>query len=108
MRSTHGSRAIAPICSASRNSRTFGWMPDQPCSANDLETAMAIELYDPRIPPRQDCIVGEAIDRWARDNPDKVFVLFADGTSWTFRELRDVVRQTALGLQQLGVKQDDY
>ena len=69
---------------------------------------MATELYDPRIPPREACIVGEAIDRWARDNPDKVFVMFADGTSWTFQQLRDVVRQTALGLQQLGVKQGDY
>ena len=69
---------------------------------------MATELYDPRIPPRENCIVSEAIDRWARDNPDKVFVLFADGTSWTFRQLREVVRQTALGLQQLGVRQGDY
>jgi carnitine-CoA ligase len=69
---------------------------------------MATELYDPRIPPRESCIVSEAIDRWARDNPDKVFVLFADGTSWTFHQLREVVRQTALGLQKLGVGQGDY
>ena len=69
---------------------------------------MTSALYDPRIPKSEDCIVADAIDRWARDNPHKVFVLFADGTSWTFRQLRDVVRQTAIGLQQLGVKQGDY
>ena len=54
---------------------------------------MATELYDPRIPPREDCIVGEAIDRWARDTPDKVFVAVSRRhRAGPIRQLRDVVR----------------
>lgn len=68
---------------------------------------MTTRLYDPRIPAVEDCIVGAAIDRWARDTPDKTSIIFPGGTAWTYRELRDVVRQTALGLQQIGVTQGD-
>jgi crotonobetaine/carnitine-CoA ligase len=64
-------------------------------------------LYDPRIPALDQCVVGPAIDRHAHEQPDKVFALFSGGESWTFRYLRDIVRQTALGLQQLGVNQGD-
>src|SRR2546423_13469899 len=64
-------------------------------------------IYDRRIPAPEDCITRLLIDRRARETPDKVFSLFPDGSSWTYRQLRDAVVQTALGLQQLGVRQGD-
>jgi crotonobetaine/carnitine-CoA ligase len=64
-------------------------------------------IYDRRIPAPEDCITRLLIDRRARETPDKVFSLFPDASSWTYRQLRDAVVRTALGLQRLGVKQGD-
>jgi crotonobetaine/carnitine-CoA ligase len=64
-------------------------------------------VYDSRIPAPEDCITRLLIDRRAREMPDKIFSLFPGGDGWTYRQLRDAVVQTALGLQQLGVKQGD-
>jgi len=69
----------------------------------------APEATDPRIPPRDRCVTRELLDRWHREIPDKVFVKFGDnGEEWTFRQLREMVVQTAIGLQQLGVGQGDH
>src|SRR4029079_15264336 len=65
------------------------------------------KVYDRRIPASDDCITRPLIDRRARETPDEAFSLFPDGSSWTYRQLRDAVVQTALGLQKLGVKQGD-
>jgi crotonobetaine/carnitine-CoA ligase len=72
-----------------------------------MDATTPAKVFDPRIPAPEDCVARLLIDRRARETPDKVFSLFPDGSSWTYRHLRDAVVQTALGLQQLGVKQGD-
>jgi carnitine-CoA ligase len=65
-------------------------------------------MLDPRMLPREACVMRDLIDRRAREIPDDPFVLFADGSKWTFRELRTRVRDCAEGLQRLGVRQGDF
>lgn len=65
-------------------------------------------MLDRRMPPREKVVTRELIDGNARSIPDKVFVRFEDGTTWTYAELRDRVVRTAIGLQALGVKQGDF
>ena len=77
----------------------------------DIQTEPAdasAETADPRIPPRDDVVVRNLIERWNRECPDKAFVVFEDGANWTYAELREKVLQTALGLQQMGVRQGDH
>ena len=66
------------------------------------------ETTDPRIPPRNQVVVRDLVDRWNRECPEKVFAVLDDGSTWTYAELRRLVLQTALGLQQQGVKQGDH
>ena len=53
------------------------------------------KVFDPRIPAPEDCITRLLIDRRGRETPDKVFSLFPDGSSWTYRQLRDAVVRVA-------------
>lgn len=71
-------------------------------------TTPAAESTDPRIPPRDHVVVRDLIERWNRESPDKVYAVLDDGSTWSFAELRRLVLQTALGLQQQGVKQGDH
>ena len=74
----------------------------QPCADSP-------ETTDPRIPPRDRVVTRALMERWQRECPDKVFIRFADnGEQWTYRELRELVIQTAIGLQRLGVAQGDH
>jgi carnitine-CoA ligase len=63
---------------------------------------------DPRIPPSSDCVLRYLLDKRAAASPDKTFVIFEDGTEWSYGELRSKVRSTAEALQSLGVKQGDH
>lgn len=63
---------------------------------------------DPRVPPRESCVTRYLIDRWAAEKPDTIYVIFEDGTSWTYAELRQRVVRLAAGLQQLGVALGDH
>jgi crotonobetaine/carnitine-CoA ligase len=64
---------------------------------------------DPRIPPRDRVVTRSLVERWARERPDKVFVRFADNDEeWTYGAFREMVVQTAVGLQALGVRQGDH
>jgi crotonobetaine/carnitine-CoA ligase len=65
-------------------------------------------MLDKRMPPRDACVMRDLIDRHARNMPDKPFALFADGSVWTFAELRDQVRGCAEALQRMGVRQGDF
>ena len=65
------------------------------------------ELWDRRIPPAEDCVLAALLERRARETPDKVFVVFEDDETWTYAQMLRHVRQAALGLQQLGVRQGD-
>ena len=64
--------------------------------------------HDERIPTPEECVLRPLLDRRARETPDKVFVQFADsGATWTYRELREQVLETAAALQALGVQQEE-
>jgi crotonobetaine/carnitine-CoA ligase len=45
------------------------------------------------------------IERWAREQPDKTFAIFADGEQWTYGEMQALAIRTANALRELGVKQ---
>ncbi len=63
---------------------------------------------DPRMATAEACVTKRLIDRWAEEAPEKVYAVFADGSEWTYRDLKKAVVCTAAGLQKLGVKQDDH
>ncbi len=63
---------------------------------------------DPRVPPRERCVVRYLIDRWAAEQGDQVYVIFDAAQQWTYRELRDKVVSVAAGLQKQGVRQGDF
>jgi len=66
------------------------------------------DWHDRRVPPAQDCVLRDLVERRARETPDKVFVQFAaTGEAWTYRDLRRIVVATAAALQQLGVRQGE-
>ncbi len=81
-------------------------------SALAIEVAAAPErpeTTDPRIPARDQVVTRALMERWVRECPDKVFIEFGDdGERWTYRHFRDLIVQTALGLQRLGVAQSDH
>ncbi len=63
---------------------------------------------DPRVPPRDRCVVRYLIDRHEQERGDATYVLFDQGVQWTYRELAEKVRCIAAGLEALGVKQGDH
>lgn len=63
---------------------------------------------DSRMAPPEACVTRPLIDRHAAATPDKVYAVFQDGTEWTYGQLRENVRRTAIGLQNLGVRQGDH
>ena len=69
---------------------------------------MTPESSDPRIPPRATCVLRYALDKHAHDTPDKIYVVFGDGSEWTYAEMLDRTKARALALQNLGVAQGDH
>lgn len=65
-------------------------------------------MTDPRIPLIEDCVLGPLLDRHASERPDAVFAVFEDGTRWTYSETRQIVRETAAGLADLGIRPGDH
>ncbi|MCB1474899.1 MAG: AMP-binding protein [Rhodobiaceae bacterium] len=65
-------------------------------------------MNDPRMPAREDCLVSELLDRRAATQGDQTAIIFEDGTSWTYADLRGRVRSFATALQALGVGYQDY
>jgi len=62
---------------------------------------------DPRMPAAEACIQRSMLERWATVQPDKVFAVFADGSTWTYAETLDMTIRTANALRALGVKQGE-
>lgn len=62
---------------------------------------------DPRMPAPKDCIQRYMLEHWAAVQPDKIFVIFADGTSWTYAETLKQAVTTANALTALGVRQGE-
>src|SRR5262245_47424288 len=69
---------------------------------------MTERWYDRRVLPPEICVLRPLLERRAAETPDKIFVRFADGSEWTYADLRRIVVETASGLERLGVRQDDY
>src|SRR6056297_897327 len=63
--------------------------------------------FDPRMPDRDDCVLKGLLDSRAARHPDRRVALFEDGTEWSYAECRRQVRDTAAGLQALGVGRGD-
>jgi crotonobetaine/carnitine-CoA ligase len=68
---------------------------------------MARTWYDPRVPAPEDCVLRPLLERRSAETPDRVFARFADGSTWTYRQMRDAARRAALGFQRLGVQHGD-
>jgi len=69
---------------------------------------MTEALVDSRMAGPDMCVTRPLIERNAAATPDKVYAVFPDGSTWTYADLRERVRQTAVGLERLGVKQGDH
>jgi crotonobetaine/carnitine-CoA ligase len=69
---------------------------------------MAKSWFDPRVPSPEICVLRNLVDQRAVTNADQVYAKFADGGEWTYRELREITRTAAAGLQALGVRQGDH
>jgi non-ribosomal peptide synthetase component E (peptide arylation enzyme) len=52
-------------------------------------------------------VLRPLLEQRAAETADGVFARFADGTTWTYRQTRDVARRAALGFQSLGVQHGD-
>ena len=63
---------------------------------------------DHRVPDRRTCVTRYLIDDWAEKRPDQTYVVFEDGDSWTFTDLRARVIEVAAGLQNIGVARGDH
>lgn len=63
--------------------------------------------FDPRLPDRKRCVLRYLLDNGAHKHPNRQLALFEDGVEWTWSQGRDVVRETAVGLQALGVTAGD-
>ena len=53
------------------------------------------------------CSVSELLDHWVATQPDKLFAVFDSGERWSYRDLNEVVRDTAQVLQESGVSRGD-
>jgi crotonobetaine/carnitine-CoA ligase len=63
--------------------------------------------FDTRPPDRADCVVPRLIDRYAAATPDKLFIRFETGETWTWAETRRQALLTAAALRQRGVMAGD-
>src|SRR5271170_5697181 len=62
---------------------------------------------DARMPRPEQCIQRYMIERWVREQPKKLFAIFADGEQWTYVEMQANAIRTANALRALGVKQGE-
>ncbi len=69
---------------------------------------MTSEQPDPRIPPRDQVVLRYLLERHAAEQPDRVFIRFANGEEWTYGEMLAIARKHAAGFRKLGVKQGDH
>lgn len=63
--------------------------------------------FDPAMPAREDCVVPGLINKWMTATPDKTFILFESGESWTWAETRAIAIRTAAAFQARGIKAGD-
>lgn len=63
--------------------------------------------FDPRMPASDRCVLAPLLRAAVADCPDRTFVTFANGESWTYAELAHRASRRAAGLQRLGVSPGD-
>jgi carnitine-CoA ligase len=69
-------------------------------------TKMGYHL-DARMPPPDECVQRYRIEHWAREQPEKIFAVFADGEQWTYAQTRSIAIRTANAFRALGVAQSE-
>lgn len=69
---------------------------------------MSDKQLDPRVPPREQCVVRYLIDKWAEEQPDAVYAVFESGETWTYAQLKNQVTSVAAGFAAQGVSQGDH
>ncbi|MDA5193518.1 AMP-binding protein [Govanella unica] len=63
--------------------------------------------FDPKTPAREDCVVSCLIDKWAAATPDKTFILYENGDSWSWSQTRSIARATAAAFAARGIRAGD-
>jgi crotonobetaine/carnitine-CoA ligase len=63
---------------------------------------------DPRVPPRDRCVVRYLIDRMAAERGTDIYAIFDAGVTLTYAELATRTRRIAAGLEREGVRQGDH
>ena len=66
------------------------------------------EIYDPRMPAAEDCVLARLLEKWAAGKPEETAVNFDGGESWSWAETLKLTRQVAKGLANLGIQQGDH
>ncbi|NGO11582.1 ATP-dependent acyl-CoA ligase [Streptomyces sp. HC44] len=66
-----------------------------------------LAMDDPRVPDAASCTVGGLLAARAAEHPDRVFAVFADGSSWTYRETYERSLGAAAVLATRGVRPGD-
>ena len=62
---------------------------------------------DARMPRPDQCVQRYMIERWTREQPEKIFAIFADGEQWTYADMQANAIRTANALRALGIKQGE-
>jgi carnitine-CoA ligase len=62
---------------------------------------------DARMPRPDQCVQRYMIERWASEQPQKTFAIFAGGGQWTYADMQSKAIRTANALRALGVKQGE-
>ena len=68
---------------------------------------LKLDWFDPAPPTADQCVIPRLIDRFAAETPDKMFIRFETGETWTWAETQLKARATAAALQARGVQKGD-
>lgn len=64
--------------------------------------------FNPEMPEAEFCTLGRMLERTATQRPDKIFVVFEDGSELTYAEMLAETQRCSLALRELGVKKGDH
>ncbi|NBW09427.1 MAG: ATP-dependent acyl-CoA ligase [Caulobacteraceae bacterium] len=68
---------------------------------------LKLDWFDLAPPTADQCVIPRLIDRFAAETPDKMFIRFETGETWTWAETQLKARATAAALQARGVQKGD-
>lgn len=63
---------------------------------------------DVRLPDRDHAVVADILDRRSNEHPDREFIIFESGPTWTYGQAAEEVWAVAAGFQSLGIAHGDY